>query len=201
MFCSKSIICWVKEWVRLGSPFIHWIRSLTQEMAFTNPLSLTRGASLSHTATLLPLKNHSGAQWWGNIKFTFLLLWHSTKKMERLLIDYSVCCASGLVWAGATTLCHLLAQWAVCQPSAITCHTRAQVQYFLYGNGFECSLPRKKIQTLVTKFSLKKVSRTFIQWNIGRYKSFSQNSNWHLLSQINLQSDCNSIDTKHLKCN
>lgn len=176
MFCSKWIICWVKEWVIPGSPFIHWIRSLTEKMPFLDPLSSTRGASLSHTATLLLLKYHFRAQQWGNMKFTFLLLWHSTKKSGKTA--YRLPCVL-CIWSGVrrwpTTLCHLLAQWAVCWSSAITCHTEAQVQYFLYGNGFECSLPRKEIQTLVTKFCLKTVSRMFIQWNIGRHKPFPQN--------------------------
>lgn len=73
------------------------------------------------------------------------------KKIERLLVGYSVCHVSGLMWPNDITVCHWLAQWTVCQFSGFTCHTRALNQYFLHSNAFECSPPRKEIHILVIK--------------------------------------------------
>lgn len=144
MFHSKIIICWMKEWVILGSPLIYW-NPFLKSCRFLIPYLQWRVKPVLYT--LLLLKSHFGAQQWGNMKFTFLLLWHSTKKNWKITCRLKcVPC----VWCEPVTQLFVIdLPSELRQFSGFTCHT--QTQYFLYSNGFECSLPRKEIQILVIK--------------------------------------------------
>lgn len=98
-------------------------------------------------------------------------------------------CAVHLTWCEQMSqLCVIYLygeQYANLQPSPATHKHKYNVFRTVMALNVLCQERRSKHQY---QNLLKKVSRTFIQWNIGRHKPFSQNSNWHLLSQVNLQS-------------